>query len=195
MCLSNFLHDLVRGILKYNLNIYENGIPLRPRLNMVKQAINVASNFTNCQLHSRQSLLAWFNDRLQTDIQKIDDLCSGAAYCCAMDILFPNSIQMRKVKFAVDKEEECVKNFEILQHAFNKHGVKKIIPIESLAKGKFKDNYDFAVWFRVFYDANFQKMPDGYDVELKRYNQDIVVTNCTSNMSRRGNAPNSFRLN
>lgn len=94
---------------------------------------------------------------------------------------------MRRVKFTVDKEEECAKNFEILQHAFNKHGVKKIIPIDSLIKGKFQDNYDFAIWFRVFYDANFQAMPDGYDVELKRYNQDIVVWN-PSKLSRRGTA-------
>lgn len=168
-------------------------IILSLRLEMVKQAVNVVTNVTSRRLHSRTSLLAWINGCLLTDIQKIDELCSGAAYCCAMDILFPNSIPMRKVKFTVDKEEECIKNFEILQHAFNRHGVDKIIPIDSLAKGKFKDNYDFAVWFRVFYDANFQKMPDGYDVELKRYNQDIVVSNCSSSSNRRGSTSYSFR--
>lgn len=185
MCLPFTLFGRSKCIFLFDLKSKPN--LLHSRQDMAKQAVNVVTTFASRRLHSRKSLLAWFNECLQTDIQQIDDLCSGAAYCCAMDILFPNSIPMRRVKFTVDKEEECAKNFEILQHAFNKHGVKKIIPIDSLIKGKFQDNYDFAIWFRVFYDANFQAMPDGYDVELKRYNQDIVVWN-PSKLSRRGTA-------
>jgi RP/EB family microtubule-associated protein len=34
-------------------------------------------------------MLAWVNDTLSANFTKIEELCSGAAYCQFMDMLFP----------------------------------------------------------------------------------------------------------
>ena len=31
----------------------------------------------------------------------------------------------------------------------------QIIPIDKLVKGKFQDNFEFAQWFKKFFDANY----------------------------------------
>ena len=38
-------------------------------------------------------MLAWVNDCLQSQLGKIEDLCTGAAYCQFMDLLFPGREQ------------------------------------------------------------------------------------------------------
>jgi hypothetical protein len=48
-----------------------------------------------------------------------------------------------------------IENFKILQSSFKKKGVDKVIPVERLVKGRFQDNFEFAQWFKKFYDANF----------------------------------------
>ncbi|KAH8419301.1 hypothetical protein KR222_004216, partial [Zaprionus bogoriensis] len=136
-----------------------------------KQAVNVVSTFTSRRLWSRLSLLSWVNDCLHSKIRSIDDLGTGAAYCCIMDLLFPNSIPMRRVFFGIETQDEYAKNFELLQHAFNRHGVNKIIPVDLLVKRRFQDNYDFAIWLRLFYEANRHFSADDYDVRAKRMYQ------------------------
>lgn len=139
------------------------------------KAINVVSCYTSRRLWSRQSVLFWINQCLKSNITKVDHLCTGAAYCCLMDILFPDSVNLRRVKFITDQEKDFVNNFNILQQGFRKHNVDMYIPIEKLVKGKFQDNYDFIIWFRLFYNANFRKLPEGYDVEQKRFNQPFIL--------------------
>ena len=39
----------------------------------------------------RHEMLAWVNGSLQSQMGKIEELGSGAAYCQLMDILFPGS--------------------------------------------------------------------------------------------------------
>ena len=34
-------------------------------------------------------MLAWLNDCLDASMAKIEEMCSGAAYCQFMDMLFP----------------------------------------------------------------------------------------------------------
>ena len=38
---------------------------------------------------------------IQTKFAKIEELCTGAAYCQFMDMLFPGSIQIKKVAYIV----------------------------------------------------------------------------------------------
>ncbi|KAM8716736.1 hypothetical protein ACLKA7_003586 [Drosophila subpalustris] len=140
-----------------------------------QQAINVISCYTSRRLWSRQSILFWLNQCLKSNITKVDHLCTGAAYCCLLDILFPDSINLRRVKFITDQEKDFVNNFQILEQGFRKLNVDKSIPIDKLVRGKFQDNYDFIIWFRLFYNANFRRVPEGYDVELRRLNQPFIV--------------------
>merc|ERR1719333_764790 len=72
-----------------------------------------------------------------------------------MDMLFPNSVPLKKVKFGAKLEHEYIHNFKLLQASFKKMGVDKIIPVDKLVKGKFQDNFEFVQWFKKFFDANY----------------------------------------
>uniref|UniRef100_A0A8D0XKR9 Microtubule associated protein RP/EB family member 1 n=2 Tax=Sus scrofa TaxID=9823 RepID=A0A8D0XKR9_PIG len=55
-------------------------------------AVNVYSTSVTSDNLSRHDMLAWINESLQLNLTKIEQLCSGAAYCQFMDMLFPGSI-------------------------------------------------------------------------------------------------------
>ena len=52
-------------------------------------AVNVYNTSVTNENLSRHEMLAWVNDCLQTSYCKVEELCSGAAYCQFMDMLFP----------------------------------------------------------------------------------------------------------
>ncbi|NXT25741.1 MARE3 protein, partial [Syrrhaptes paradoxus] len=160
-------------------------------------AVNVYSTSVTSENLSRHDMLAWVNDSLQLNYTKIEQLCSGggrgrcwggvgvpaappdpavpppgAAYCQFMDMLFPGCVHLRKVKFQAKLEHEFIHNFKVLQAAFKKMGVDKIIAVERLVKGKFQDNFEFIQWFKKFFDANY----DGkeYNPLLARQGQDAA---------------------
>ncbi|XP_056128847.1 microtubule-associated protein RP/EB family member 1b [Lampris incognitus] len=137
-------------------------------------AVNVYSTSVTSENLSRHDMLAWINESLQINLTKIELLCSGAAYCQFMDMLFPNSVPLKKVKFGAKLEHEFIHNFKLLQAAFKKMGVDKIIPVDKLVKGKFQDNFEFVQWFKKFFDANY----DGkeYDPVEARQGQDAMPT-------------------
>ncbi|XP_074111705.1 microtubule-associated protein RP/EB family member 1 isoform X1 [Cotesia typhae] len=118
-------------------------------------AVNVyATNVTTDNL-SRHDMLAWVNDCLQSSFTKIEELCTGAVYCQFMDMLFPGCVPLKRVKFRTNLEHEYIQNFKILQGAFKKMNVDKIVPIDRLIKGRFQDNFEFLQWFKKFFDANY----------------------------------------
>lgn len=156
-----------------------------------KPAVNVISTYNSRRIWSRHAILLWVNACLKSNILKVDHLCTGAAYCCLMDILFPDSVNLRRVKFSSEQEKDFVNNFLILQQGFKKHKVDKIIPIEKLVNGKFQDNYDFLIWFRLFYNANFKKMPDDYDVVKRRAHQPFIFG--TRQMFRRTHSTSTLK--
>lgn len=118
-------------------------------------AVNVYSTNVTSENLSRHDMLAWVNDCLQSNFAKIEELCTGAAYCQFMDMLFPGSVPMKRIKFKTNLEHEYIQNFKILQAGFKKMGVDKIVPIDKLVKGRFQDNFEFLQWFKKFFDANY----------------------------------------
>lgn len=112
-------------------------------------------------------MLTWVNSCLDANFTKIEELCSGAAYCQFMDMLFENSIILKKVKFRTNLEHEYIQNFKLLQTAFKKVGVDKIVPIDKLVKGRFQDNFEFVQWFKKFFDANFQPDVNYHALEVR----------------------------
>lgn len=92
---------------------------------------------------------------------KVEELCTGSAYCQFMDMLFPGSMRMQKVKINTKLEHEYISNFKALQEGFKKLQVDKVIPVEKLVKGRFQDNFEFVQWFKKFFDANY----DGRDYD------------------------------
>lgn len=131
-------------------------------------AVNVYSTNVTSDNLSRHDMLLWVNDCLNAQFGKIEELCTGSAYCQYMDMLFPGSVPMKRVKFRTNLEHEYIQNFKILQGAFKKMNVDKIIPIDKLIKGRFQDNFEFLQWFKKFFDANY----DGrdYDALVAREN-------------------------
>ena len=101
-------------------------------------AVNVYSTSVTTDNLSRHDMLAWVNDCLQTKYSKIEEMCSGSAYCQFMDMLFPGSIQLKKVKFVTKLEHEYIQNFKVLQASFKKMNVDKIVPVDKLIKGRFQ---------------------------------------------------------
>ncbi|CAD7671180.1 unnamed protein product [Nyctereutes procyonoides] len=136
-------------------------------------AVNLYSTSVTSVNLSQYDMLAWINESLQLNLTKIEQLCSGAAYCQFMDMLFPGSIALKKVKFQAKLEHEYIQNLKILQAGFKRMGVDKIIPVDKLVKGKFQDNFEFVQWFKKFFDANY----DGKDCDpvVARQSQDTAV--------------------
>lgn len=130
-------------------------------------AVNVFSTNVTSENLSRHDMLLWVNDCLSASFSKIEELCTGAAYCQFMDMLFPGSVPLKRVKFKTNLEHEYIQNFKVLQAGFKKMGVEKIVPIDKLVKGRFQDNFEFLQWFKKFFDANYQGNT-GYDPVISR---------------------------
>ncbi|XP_050727442.1 microtubule-associated protein RP/EB family member 1-like isoform X2 [Eriocheir sinensis] len=118
-------------------------------------AVNVFSTSATTENLSRHDMLNWVNDCLQSNFVKVEELCTGAAYCQFIDMLFPGTVMLKKVKFNTNLEHEYINNFKILQYAFKRLQVDKIVPVDKLIKGKFQDNFEFLQWFKKFFDANY----------------------------------------
>jgi len=122
-------------------------------------AVNVTVTSVTQDNFSRNDYLRWINESLQMNLTKIEQLCTGAVYCQFMDLLFPGSIALKKIKFNTNLEHEYINNFKALQGSFNKAGVDKVIPIEKLVKGKYMENFEFVQWFKKLFDANYDGEP------------------------------------
>jgi RP/EB family microtubule-associated protein len=93
--------------------------------------VNVYATSATTENLSRHDMLNWVNECLQSTYKKIEELCSGAAYAQFMDLLFPNSVLLKKVKFRTQLEHEYIQNFKLVQGAFKKVGCDKVSHIRS----------------------------------------------------------------
>ncbi|XP_016397602.1 DNA (cytosine-5-)-methyltransferase 3 beta, duplicate a [Sinocyclocheilus rhinocerous] len=122
---------------------------------------------------SRYDVLSWINETLQTNFTQVEQCRSGACFCQLMDLLFPGSIDMSKVKFESQKRSDFKQNYSLLQTAFRKSGIKQPVPVKQLLTGKFRPNFTFLKWFRKFFFANERQRREYKPVEA-RNGQDIV---------------------
>jgi len=114
---------------------------------------------------SRQELLAWLNSLLQLNFTKVEQCGTGAAYCQIFDSIYLD-IPMSKVKFTVNTEYMYIQNFKVLQNAFARHNVDRLVPVEALMKCKMQDNLEFLQWTKRYWDQFF---PGGeYDAVARR---------------------------
>lgn len=61
-------------------------------------AVNVYSTNVTTENLSRHDMLAWVNDCLASNFTKIEELCTGAAYCQFMDMLFSGKLMRLYIK-------------------------------------------------------------------------------------------------
>ncbi|KAL1020964.1 hypothetical protein UPYG_G00006960 [Umbra pygmaea] len=104
---------------------------------------------------NRYDLLDWLNKRLEIQFTRVEQICSGSCYCQLMDCLFPGCIDLSTVKFQTQEQTDFLHNYSLLQAAFKKNGVTKVVPVDELIKGKFQSNFVFLKWFKRFFQMNF----------------------------------------
>lgn len=63
-----------------------------------------------------------------------------------MDMLFPGSVPMKRVKFRTNLEHEYIQNFKILQAAFKKMSVDKVSHLNLFTLNL----YDFVMRFNFY---------------------------------------------
>ncbi|CUM67877.1 uncharacterized protein PRCAT00005588001 [Priceomyces carsonii] len=116
---------------------------------------------------SRTELLQWLNLTLDLNYTKVEQCGTGAAYCQLMDSIV-GGVPMNKVKFeGANSEYEYRQNMKILQAAFTKHNVTKVIDVERLIKCRLQDNLDLLQWFKRFWMDN-KGVNDTYDAKARR---------------------------
>jgi len=103
----------------------------------------------------KRELLEWIRDFLQMEIPKVETLASGAHYCQLLDALHPGTVKMSRVNFGAYLEEHYVQNWKLIQIAFQKQGIQKLIPVQRLVKGRFQDNLEFLQWFYQYFNSSY----------------------------------------
>uniref|UniRef100_A0A8C2ZBW3 DNA (cytosine-5-)-methyltransferase n=1 Tax=Cyclopterus lumpus TaxID=8103 RepID=A0A8C2ZBW3_CYCLU len=89
-------------------------------------------------------LLAWLNETLQTGFTKVEQVCTGAAFCQLMNWLSPKFLDLSRVEFQSDNAMDAITNYSLLQAAFRKVGDSEV----ALA---------FLRWFKAFFDKNVNR--------------------------------------
>lgn len=119
----------------------------------------------------RGELLAWVNDTFQLHLSKVEQCATGSVYCQIIDAIYPNTVQMGKVKWGAKHDYEYVENFKVLQQAFAKNEIKRYIDVDKLIKAKYQDNLEFLQWMKRYFDINYNGEP--YDAVGRRKGQDL----------------------
>eukprot|EP00921_Rhytidocystis_pertsovi_P008784 GHVQ01014298.1.p1 GENE.GHVQ01014298.1~~GHVQ01014298.1.p1 ORF type:complete len:123 (+),score=12.11 GHVQ01014298.1:548-916(+) len=75
----------------------------------------------------RNVLLEWVNSSFQLNLVKVEECASGAVYIQIIDCINPGCVTMSKVKWNAKQEYEYIHNYKLLQNAFNKLAIKKVV--------------------------------------------------------------------
>ncbi|KAI3357858.1 hypothetical protein L3Q82_016251, partial [Scortum barcoo] len=117
-----------------------------------EMAVNVAAvnlaTLTHCEL------LTWLNGALQTDFTRVEQVWTGAAFCQLMDVLFPGSFDLSKVRLQCSNPSDSLHNYSLLRDAFKNAGVTQDIPVQALMRRSSKVTLSFLQWFKMFFDLN-----------------------------------------
>lgn len=101
---------------------------------------------------SRSDLLAWVNDLLLLNVQKVEQCASGAVYCQIIDACHPGTVAMRKLNWMAKCDHEFIPNYKILQAAFDKNSIQKHIEVDRLCRAKYQDNLEFLQWMKCYWE-------------------------------------------
>jgi len=139
-----------------------------PWTNMVKRV--TASKY---DVVSVKTLLMFINSKLDCELRGFEDLKTGAVYCQLMHRLFPNSIQIHKVKFYTNDISDFQLNFRLLNTCFQKLRVTVYMPVHELTLGH--NQVVFCNWIYKFYEANDKG--NEYDARKVRKGSPIGLDN------------------
>lgn len=81
--------------------------------------------------YSSNSILLWIAENF-TPIDKIEQASTGVLYCEIINRIYPNSINMNKLNYGKSLSyDQILKNYKILQDAFKKIKLIKILKLIS----------------------------------------------------------------
>ncbi|CAI9736750.1 microtubule-associated protein RP/EB family member 1-like [Octopus vulgaris] len=123
--------------------------------------MQVVTNTQSQGIHnvSKETLISWLQETLSPEMKDIGELGSGTELCLGMEILFPGSLSLKKVRIGGLTDYDKYHNFKCLQCIFNELGIIKNIPMENMMRMTFKDNFYFGRWFKLFFEANYVGQP------------------------------------
>lgn len=105
---------------------------------------------------------------IQLNLNKIEQLGSGAVYCQVMDVIDPGKVPMSKINWRAKNDYEFISNLKILQNVFDKVGIKRYVEVEKLARAKYQDNLEFIQWLKRYFDSNGGTRAEGYNADERR---------------------------
>ncbi|KAJ1446968.1 calponin homology domain-containing protein, partial [Pelagophyceae sp. CCMP2097] len=100
----------------------------------------------------RREVLAWLNATLALALERVEDSASGAAACQLTDMLFPGTVAMQRVDWAARSEAAMVGNYKLLQQAWRRARIDKVMDVPRLVRAKHADNLEFMQWFKAFFE-------------------------------------------
>ncbi|MES1912964.1 MAG: hypothetical protein MHM6MM_005205 [Cercozoa sp. M6MM] len=114
----------------------------------------------------KNELLQFFNTVFSLQIEKVEEVHTGAIPCQVLDAIFPGKVPMRKVDFSARQEYAKLNNWKIFTTVCDQNGVKRKIDPGRLVKGRPMDNLEFAQWLYSL----FQELctTDDYDAVKRR---------------------------
>lgn len=123
--------------------------------------MQVVTNTQSQGIHniSKEALINWLQETLCPEMKDIGELGSGTDLCLGMEILFPGSLSLNKVRIGGLTDYDKYHNFKCLQCIFNELGIVKNIPMEKMMRMTFMDNFYFGRWFKLFFEANYVGQP------------------------------------
>ena len=98
----------------------------------------------------RLELMQWINEFTECDYPKLELCCDAIGYCQVLDAIHPGIINLQKLNFSSKYPDDYSRNLKVLDEAFNKLEIEKVVPIDKLSKGKFQDNMRFLQWLYTY---------------------------------------------
>ena len=136
---------------------------MKPKLTLSLSSLGM---MTGAYFVGRRELLQWLNTLLALNYKKVEECCSGAAYCQILDAMAPNKVNMKKVNFQA-ASYQYVENFKELQNSFKRLGITKVVDVVALTRGSYQDNLEFLQWIKAYYEQNVPQNAE-YDAVARR---------------------------
>jgi len=108
----------------------------------------------------KKTLIDWVNNFLEINIEKVEQMATGAIYCNLWDAIHPGTMPMSRVDFTVRNEYDFTKNWKLIQNGFQKAGIDKLVPVQRLIKARYQDNLEFLQWMYKYARDTYQGDPD-----------------------------------
>ncbi|KAA8492827.1 Microtubule-associated protein RP/EB family member 1A [Porphyridium purpureum] len=110
-------------------------------------AMDVVGIMEGAYFKPRTELLRWVNATLGLSYKKVEEMSSGSAYCRLFSLMYPESLPLGKVIMAAKRRDECLRNWKLLQAAFNKANISYSIDINRQIEAKAIASLEFMQWF------------------------------------------------